>query len=241
MRHLMTCKCGIICWESQPKCAPSVAKADDSNFCQSRGALHVTSARDQCMCGVPWWGPFQDICTHFHKVWNIWSHVVVLAPSKKNEPLTPMKCGVRINLFSNSRTLINSPLMENCGCHACVKIEKGWKASWVSLTAAKLQEAPFGFLVPASSLSSQFSGRRARGLTSECFLGGRKEERKLGRKQRRNVWRGWAVYVGKPCNAQPLFCVSDLFIPESEMISSESDLAEIKKKKIPCVTNCQGF
>lgn len=131
-------------------------------------------AHDRYWCGRAWWGIFQDICTHFHKVWNI---KLLFLPPQKNEPSTPMICGVRIKLYSNSRALINSPLMENCVCHVCIKIEKGWKASWVSLTAAKLQEAPFRFLVPASSLSSQFSGRRARGLTSECFLG---EERKNG-------------------------------------------------------------
>lgn len=194
-------------------------------------------AHDQYRCGRAWWGIFRTSALIFIK--SETSEVMLFLPLQQNEPYTPMICGVRINLYSNSRALINSPLMENCVCHVCIKIEKGWKASWVSLTAAKLQEAPFRFLVPASSLTSQFSGRRARGLTSECFLGGRKEERKLGRKQRRNVWRGWGIYVGKPCNAQPLFCVSDLFIPESEIISSESDLAEIKN--FLCVTNCQGF
>lgn len=201
---------------------------------QSHSALHVTSTG----VGGPEEDFFRTSALIFIK-FEISEVMLLFLPPQKSEPLTPMKCDVRINLHSNSRALINSPLMENCVCHVCIKIEKGWKASWVSLTAAKLQEAPFRFSVPASSLSSQFSGRRARGLTSECFLGGRKEERKLGRKQGQNVWRGWGIYVGKPCNAQPLFCVSALFIPESEIISSESDLAEIKN--FPCVTNCQGF
>lgn len=193
-------------------------------------------AHNQYKCGKTQGGLFQFSTFIKFEASEV---MLLFLPPQNNEPLTPMICGVCINLYSSFRALINSPLMENCVCHVCIKIEKGWKASWVSLTAAKLQEAPFRFLVPASSLSSQFSGRRARGLTSECFLGGRKEERKLGRKQRRNVWRGWGIYVGKPCNAQPLFCVSDLFILESEIISSESDLAEIKN--FPCVTNCQGF
>lgn len=128
--------------------------------------------------------------------------MLFLLPRKRNKLLC--SCGVFISLSTNSRRLINTPL-DSKSLYVNFLKQRKLKGKGNSITpslvtfgskafkkenacATKLQEAPFGFLVPTSNLSSQFSGRRARGLTSQCvFWWGRKEERKLSRKQRRNV------------------------------------------------------
>lgn len=108
----MACKYGIICRKSQPKCAQSLTKADDLYFCQSHSALHMTST------GVG--GPDEDIFRTSALIFikfEISEVMLLFLPPQKNKPLTPMICGVRINLYFNSRALINSPLMENCVFH----------------------------------------------------------------------------------------------------------------------------